>query len=198
MNTIKLPEPNHDSKISVETALYKRRSIRDLKSTPLHLKEISMLLWAAQGVTALGGYRTTPSAGAMFPLEAYLVVGNVDDLAAGVYHYNPREHQIAKVDEHDRRAELSEASLDQTWMQNGAVMIVLTGIKERTTATFGNHWSSFVLMEAGHAAQNVYLQSFALGLGMTAVGSFDEKKVKSILKLKEGEAPLYLMPIGHK
>jgi SagB-type dehydrogenase family enzyme len=198
MNAIKLPDPNHDSKISVETAIYKRRSVRDFKNAPLNLKEISILLWAAQGVTALGGYRTAPSAGALFPLEAYLAVGNVTDLQTGVYHYQPREHQITKIDEHDRRAELSEASRDQVWMQNGAVMIILTGVKERITATFGNHWSSFVLMEAGHAAQNLYLQSFALNLGMTAVGSFDEKKVKSLLKLKDGETPLYIIPIGHK
>lgn len=198
MNHIKLPSADFDSKVSVENAMAHRRSIREYKQEPLSLNELSLLLWAAQGTTALGGFRTTPSAGALYPLEVYAVVGNVTDLAQGIYRYISKEHSLTKVGDRDLRAELSEAALDQSWMKGGAVILVFSAVAERTTGRYGQRGIPYIHEEVGHAAQNVYLEAAALGLGTVAVGAFDDKKMHQVMKLKDGEQVLYLMPVGRK
>ncbi len=198
MKHIQLPEAKHDSHVSVETAIYKRRSVREYSGEPIGLKEAALLLWAAQGITALGGYRTTPSAGALYPLEVYLAAGNVDGLPPGFYHYAPTEHRLVELNLADHRAELSTASRDQKWMQKAAAMIILTGFKTRLATAYGQHAAQFLHMEAGHAAQNVCLEAFALNLGATVVGSFDEKKIKTLLKLNVDETPCCILPVGRR
>ena len=84
-----LPEPRQDGEVSIEEALLKRRSIRQYTGEPLTPQEVSQLLWAGQGITDPRGYRTAPSAGALYPLEIYVVVGDVENLAEGVYRYEP-------------------------------------------------------------------------------------------------------------
>ena len=108
--SIKLPKPQYDSNVSIEKALLKRRSVRSYKSEPLTIAEISQLLWAAQGVTKSRGYRTAPSAGALYPLEVYIVAGNVSDFEAGIYKYNSHKHEIVKTVKGDKRSELSRAA----------------------------------------------------------------------------------------
>lgn len=93
---VKLPEPKYSSKVSIEKALLERRSIRNYKNEPLMLSEISQLLWAAQGITDPRGFRTTPSAGALYPLEIYVVAGNVSDLSTGVWKYKPQGHELVQ------------------------------------------------------------------------------------------------------
>ena len=92
---IRLPEPKHDGTVSVEHALRNRRSVRRFKNEPLTLAELSQLLWAAQGITTPRGFRTAPSAGALFPLELYVAAGNVSDLPAGIYKYSCRDHTLS-------------------------------------------------------------------------------------------------------
>lgn len=193
---IKLPEPRHDSNISIEETLLKRRSIRDYSGEPLTLKEVAQLLWAAQGITGPGGFRTAPSAGATYPLETYLVVGDVKDLMAGVYRYAPEEHRLVRVLAGDRRAELASAALGQSWVRKAAIDIVFTAIYERTTGRYGERGVRYVHMEVGHAAQNVYLQAVALELGTVVIGAFYDNRVAEVLKLPQNEQPLYIMPVG--
>lgn len=195
---IKLPEPRQDSAVSIEETLLKRRSVRDYIGEPLTLQEVSQLLWAAQGTTDPRGYRTAPSAGATYPLETYVVVGDVESLAEGVYHYESAEHKLVKVLDGDWRAQLAGAALGQSWVKEGAVNIVFTAIYERTTQRYGDRGIRYVHMEVGHAAQNVYLQAVALNLGMVVIGAFRDDRVKEILNLPENEQPLYIMPVGRK
>ena len=196
---VKLPEPKLDGRLTVERALFQRRSVREFRAGSLQLGDLGQLLWAAQGVTALGGYRTAPSAGALYPLELYAAVGQIHDLAPGLYHYRPADHELAKVADHDVRRELGEAALEQTWLQNAQVVLALSALAVRTTGKYGNaHGQRFIHMEAGHIAENVALQAEALNLGTAAVAAFDEERVRHILKLKHGEEPLYLMPVGKK
>jgi len=195
---IKLLEPKNDGRMSVERALFQRRSVREFRTGSLSPSELSQLLWAAQGVTALGGYRTAPSAGALYPLELYVAMGQVHDLAPGLYHYRP-EHALAKLSDHDVRRELGEAALEQTWLQNAQVVLVLTAVTERATVKYGQeHGRRYMHLEAGHVAENVALQAVALDLGSVAVAAFDEPRVRHILHLKAGEEPLYLLPVGKK
>lgn len=116
---MKLPSPELIGTMSVEEAIFKRRSIRDYVDKPLTLKQLSQLLWAAQGITdPRWRFRVAPSAGATYPLEVYVVVGKdgVAELGVGVYHYNPNDHTLGLVFTGDLRSELSTAALGQQWI----------------------------------------------------------------------------------
>ncbi len=194
--TIRLPEPKFNSNVSLEETLLKRRSIREYASAPLSLAEVAQLLWSSQGKTAGWGGRTAPSAGGTYPLEVYLVAGNVENLAPGIYKYKPEEHEITRIKDGDLRDELARASLDQVWVQEAAINLVISAVYERTTRRYGERGIRYVDMEAGHAAQNVYLQVTALNLGSVVIGAFHDDQVKKILNMPENESPLYVMPVG--
>jgi SagB-type dehydrogenase family enzyme len=194
-----LPEPRTDGDVSIEKTLLTRRSIRTYSGEALTLGELSQLLWAAQGITGTEySFRTAPSAGALYPLETYLVVGDVENLTPGAYQYIPEHHQLIKVIDGDIRKELTVAALGQEWIQEGAVNIIFTSIYERTTQKYGERGIRYVHMEVGHAAQNVYLQAVALDLGAVVIGAFYDDHVKEILNLSGNEQPLYIMPVGRK
>ncbi len=194
--TIKLSEPKHDSNTSIEEALLKRRSVRSFKDSPLTLAEVSQLLWAAQGITSPRGLRTAPSAGALYPLEIYVVAGNVDDLPEGVYIYRPVKHELVRVEKGDKRMELCDAALGQTSVRNAAAVIVFAAVYERTTGKYGDRGIQYVHIETGHAAQNVFLQTVPLNLGTVVIGAFYDDAVKKVLKMSDREIPLYIMPVG--
>lgn len=193
---IKLPEPKYESDTSLEEALLKRRSIREYSGENLTIEEVSQLLWAAQGITSKWGGRTAPSAGALYPLEVYLVVGDVEGLAQGVYKYIPERNELEKVIEGDLRQELAEASLKQKCVEDAAIDLVFTAVYERTTSKYGDRGIRYVRMEVGHASQNVYLQAISLDLGCVVIGAFDDNKVKEIMGIKAD--PLCIMPVGRK
>jgi len=192
----RLPEPRYDSDISLEESLLKRRSVRDYSGEPLSLGEVSQLLWAAQGITAQWGGRTAPSAGALYPLEVYVIVGDVQELGAGVYRYEPEGHELVIVADGDMRRDLANSALGQSFVEQGAIDIVLAAVYERTTRKYGDRGIRYVHMEAGHAAQNVCLQAAAMNLGAVTIGAFHDEQVKELLNLPGEEQPLYIIPIG--
>lgn len=194
---IKLPQPRLKGQMSVEEAISRRRSVRDFKPEPLSIEQLSQILWAAQGITGRGQFRSAPSAGALYPLEIYAVVGSVEGLEPGVYHYNPENHSIIKEIEGDLRQQLCDAALRQDSVITAPVNIVFTAIYERTSRKYGERAARYVHIEVGHAAQNVYLQAEALGLGTVMMGAFHDDRVKEILHLQK-EEPLVIMPVGSK
>lgn len=151
---------------------------------------------AAQGVTHGDNARTAPSAGALYPLELYLVAGEVRALAPGIYRYVPGKHQLEPVATGDLRRQLCAAALAQECVAAGAAVFVFTAVERRTTRKYGPRGVRYVHIEVGHAAQNLALQATALGLGTVTVGAFDDAAVACLLQLPAGEAPLYLMPVG--
>jgi len=195
---IELPEPQYDSDVSIEQSLLRRRSIRSYTGESLTLKEVAQLLWAAQGVTDPTGFRTAPSAGAIYPLELYVVAGDVQDLSPGVYRYEPDEHQLLRTVEVDKRAELAKAALGQHFVGEGAIVIVFTAVYERTTGKYGDRGIRYVHMEVGHAAQNLCLQAAAMDLGVVTVGAFYDEELGELLDLPGDEQPLYIIPVGRK
>lgn len=194
---IKLPKPRYDSETSIEKALLKRRSVRRYKDEPLTLTEVSQLLWAAQGITdPKKGFRTAPSAGALYPLEVYVAIGNVRGVAKGVYKYNPYKHELVKVKDGDVRDKLTAAARWQRWVGKGAIVIVFSAVYKRTTKKYGQRGIRYVHLDCGHAAQNVYLQSVSLKLGTVVIGAFKDNEVRKIIGMSKEEQPLYLMPVG--
>jgi nitroreductase len=175
---IQLPRPRLKSGYSFEKVLAERRSVREYAREALTLANVSQLLWSAQGVTSQEGWRTAPSAGATFPLELCLVAGNVNGL------------------DKDLRADLTAAALGQEWMEGSAIIVVIAAVYDRAMRKYGRRGIRYAHMEAGHVAQNVYLQAASLNLGTTLVGAFDDKRVKEALKLPSDEQPMGLMPIG--
>jgi SagB-type dehydrogenase family enzyme len=194
--SIALPRPALDGKLSLEKALLSRRSVRDFKDQALTLSQLSQLLWAGQGITDPQGLRTAPSAGALYPLEVYVVAGKVEGLPAGVYKYQVKGHQVVRMLSGDRRKEVARAALDQEALNQGAVVLLFTGVYERTSWKYAERAERYVAIEAGHAAQNVLLQATALGLGAVVIGAFQDEEVKKVASLQEDERPLLLIPVG--
>jgi SagB-type dehydrogenase family enzyme len=193
---IKLPQPRFSGPVSVEEALLTRRSVRNFSRDPLTVDELTQLLWAAQGVTHARGYRTAPSAGALYPLELYAIVGHMVGLAAGVYRFRCVDHALEPKLAGDLRPRLCAAALSQRFIERAPVVFLFTAVYERMSGRYGRRGARYVDMEAGHAAQNLSLQAVALGLASVVVGAFGDGDVCSVVGLPREEEPLYLVPVG--
>ncbi len=194
-----LPEPSREGGergLAVEDALARRRSVREFAGDALPVAALSQLLWAAQGITGSRGRRTAPSAGALYPLELYVVAGSVAGLPAGVYRYEPRGHELVAHSRGDLRQALAGSALKQDWVARAPAVLVIGAVHARSARKYGKRAPRYVHMEVGHAAQNVYLQAVALGLGTVAVGAFRDGRLHGELGLPEEVAPLLLMPVG--
>jgi len=206
---IALPSPDKKGSVSLEKALLKRQSARVFENETFFIKELSQLLWAAQGITRrfgdstisrknqkLGGFRTAPSAGALYPLELYVAVRSITDVEQGLYKYNPFNHTLQKVLSGDKSNELADAALKQRCVREAAAIIIICGVYSRTAIKYGTRGEQYVHMECGAVCQNIYLQATVLGLGTVLVGAFQNTTIHSILNLPVQESPLALMPIG--
>lgn len=188
-----LPAPRTTGALAVEEALARRHSVREFARDALSMEDIGQLLWAAQGITdASSGHRTSPSAGALYPLEVYAVTPD------GVFHYLPVDHRAERVIAQDLRASLEGAALGQGAVGAAAVDFVLAGVVSRTSGKYGDRAEQFVFMEAGHAAENMLLQATALGLGAVPIGGFSDDSVSSVLALPDEERPLYIVAVGKR
>jgi len=191
-----LPAPATAGALSLEETLTRRRSVRSFTAAPRTLGQVSQILWAAQGGTYRGERRTAPSAGALYPLELYLVAGAVDGLAAGVYHYRQRDHALEQTVTGDLRRSLAVAAVDQSWIARAPAVLVITAVHRRTAGKYGPRAERYVAIEVGCAGENVYLQATSLGLGTTMVGAFQDDRVHQLLDLPADHRPMVLMPLG--
>lgn len=176
---------------TLDEALRRRRSVRTFSPRPLTPAEIGRLLWSAQGITdpASGG-RAAPSAGAIHPLEVVVVAPE------GVFRYAPSGHALQRVASGDRRGKLALAALGQDAVRGAAVDIVIVGVIGKTAAKYGARAERYVLLEAGHAAQNVLLEAVALGLDAVPIGAFTDADVAQTVGLRADESPLYILAVG--
>jgi len=198
---IRLSKPAYDGKVSVERAIKGRRTIRDFRSKPLTMAQLSQLLWSAQGITdERMGFRAAPSGGALYPLNIYTVVGEggVEGVESGIYHYHPSSHGIQLIRKGDRRKEVAGAALWQMWMARAPVIFVITSEYERITRKYGNRGIRYAQIEVGHVGQNIFLQSGALGMGAGIVGAFHDDAVTEAIGAPEAHKPLIIMPVGYK
>ncbi|MCK9227151.1 MAG: SagB/ThcOx family dehydrogenase [Syntrophorhabdaceae bacterium] len=189
---IKLPGPKYDGAVSIERALKERRSVRIYKDAPLSLSDVSQILWAAQGITEPSrGLRTAPSARAQYFLAIYLFAENVTGLKQGMYRYAPAGHALEAVADSEMKGKLYQAA-GQGPIQKAPAALVITGAKDRAR---NENW---MYLEAGHAAQNVFLEGVSLGIGTVAMAGFDADAAGKAIGLPAGEKVLYIMPIGKK
>jgi len=198
-NQIYLPSPSQKGTMSLEEAIARRRSIRDFTPQPISQSQLSQILWSAQGITdSSWKYRTVPSAGATYPLEIFVVCGinSIEEIGDGIYHYNIDNHSLTLLHKGDVRLELARAALNEEIIYQAPVDIVICALYERTTLHYGSRGERYVLMEVGHAGQNIYLQATALGLATVAIGAFRDEQVKEVLRLDKQIKPLYIMPVG--
>lgn len=185
-----LPAPDLSGEMSLEQALVERRSLREFGPTELTAATIGQLFWAGQGITDDRGYRTAPSAGALYPLELYAIT------ATAISHYLPEGHRIEHRSAATTSAALTDAAFGQEHVGAAPVVFAVVGVVERTEAEYGALAADFVEREAGHAAQNMLLQAAALGLAAAPVGGFDPAEVARLLVLPPGHEVLYLIPVG--
>ena len=190
-----LPGPR-SSVMSLEEAMETRRSVRRFGSAPLSLEQVGQLLWSCQGVTSEDGGRTAPSAGALYPLGLWLVASRVTALSQGIYGYHPDSGRLSVHQAGDFSRALAAAALDQEWVAAAPAVLAITAVISRTAVKYGSRAERYVLMEVGHAAQNVYLQAQSLGLGTVIVGAFDDADVAEVLSLPDDHAPMALLPVG--
>jgi len=194
-----LPAPSRKGSISLEEAISRRRSVRDFSPQPISQSQLSQILWAAQGITDTSRrYRAVPSAGATYPLEILVACGRngIEEIGAGIYHYNVADHSLSLHHQGDVRLDLAKAALDEAMIYQAPVDIIICALYQRTTRHYGSRGERYVHMEAGHAGQNIYLEATALGLATVAIGAFHDEPVREILRLDKQYKPLYIMPVG--
>ncbi|MFC2017085.1 SagB/ThcOx family dehydrogenase [Chloroflexota bacterium] len=196
---IRLPSPSQKGGMPLEEAIAKRRSIRRFIPQPISQSQLSQILWSAQGITdTRGRYRAVPSAGATYPLEIFVVCGTsgVEEIDAGIYHYNINSHSLTLHHKGDVRFELASAALGGKNIYEAPVDIVICALFERTLTRYGARGERYVHMEVGHTGQNIYLQAIALSLATFTIGAFHDEQVKEVLRLDKQIKPLYIMPVG--
>lgn len=199
--SMKLPAPKKDGDLSLERTIKNRRTVRSFKQTGLSLDQLGQLLWAAQGITEDGGYfRAAPSAGALYPMDVYVVAGDeaVSGLDAGVYHYETDGHGLDRVTGGDLRRDVARAALSQMWMAKPPIMLVITAEYDRVAIKYGRRGVRYALIEAGHIGQNIFLQAEGLGMGAGIVGAYNDEEVIRVTKIPDKHEPLLIMPVGFK
>ncbi len=188
---VALPAPDTTGTVPLEQVISERRSAREYADTPLTNDQIGQLLWAGQGITDEGrDYRAAPSAGALYPLEVYVVT------ADQVMHYLPDGHQVEVRDDTRVATQLQAAAFDQPAVERAPAVFVISAVKARTEAKYGGVGSRLVDREAGHAAQNILLQAVALDLVAVPIGGLDPPLVEDLLGLTPDQEVLYLIPVG--
>ena len=182
--------------------LQRRRSHRNFSTESMELTELSLLLWAAQGITGQAGsyyFRTAPSAGALYPVETYVVAVDVEGAEPGLYHFDVRGFQLEQLRSGRLEGELVAASLGQGMIRNSAAVFVWTAVLRRTMSKYGHRGLRYIFLDAGHICQNLLLAAEALGLGACPVAAFFDRELNSLLGVDgEEETAIYMAVVGRK
>ncbi len=205
---IRLPPPQLKGKLSLEETIEKRRSVRTFRAEALTLSQLSQILWAAQGLSGERTLKTAPSAGATYPLEIFVFIGKQGitageaqpvsgEIQAGIYHYEAHSHSLSLHKPGDSRPDLARAALNQEFLLEAPVDIVVCALYDRTCSKYGRRGERYTHMEVGHVGENIHLQAVALDLATVEVGAFRDEEVRQTLGVDEQLRPLYIMPVGH-
>ncbi|MBN1573472.1 MAG: SagB/ThcOx family dehydrogenase [Deltaproteobacteria bacterium] len=197
---IALPLPKTGGGMPIWDAINLRRSERDYGGEPVTKDELSQLIWAAQGITAVEyGYRfrAAPSAGALYPIETYLGIKNVPGIPRGLYHYALREDELELIKGGDLSRELADGALGQEMVESADVVFLFTAIFMRSTIKYSERGYRYVYLDCGHIMQNLLLAVTALGLSACPIAALYDQEVNDIIGIDgERESVLYMASVG--
>jgi SagB-type dehydrogenase family enzyme len=199
---ISLPSPSLETGPNFWKVLQQRRSIRDYTPAPLTLEELSNLLWATQGITEKAfspWYRTVPSAGALHPIDTYLVVNRVEGLDPGIYFLNVTDFSLEGKNKGDFSLQIAQAALDQDIAREAAVVFVWVAVIPRSRQKYRQRAYRYIYLDCGHIGQNLYLAATAMGLGCCGIAAFFDDEVNNLIEV-DGleETAIYLASVGEK
>jgi len=200
ISALDLPVPEHKGGGALWELMAKRRTRRTYKLEPLTLAELSQLLWAANGKTKEGRdavLRSAPSAGALYPIELYVMANNVEGLEKGIYHYDVPGHRLLMIKEGDYSEDATAAALGQTSLAKSGAVIFLSAVLERSRWKYKQRAYRYVYLDAGHIGQNVCLAAESLGLGTCPIGAFYDEEFDGILGIDgTDETAVYAFTVG--
>jgi SagB-type dehydrogenase family enzyme len=195
-----LDPPGIEAGAPLWRTIHDRRSLRAYSGEPLSRAEAGQVLWGAQGVTAVGrgsAFRAAPSAGALYPVETYAALLNVEGFDPGLYHYDVRGHALEQIRKGDLRRELAAAALDQTFIIKAGLLLVWTALFERAKWKYRQRAYRYVYLDAGHIAQNAALAATSLGLGSCQIAALYDDEVNALLGVDgTAESVVYMTSIG--
>lgn len=198
---VKLSRSFSEQVLPLVELLKKRRSIRSFSPRPMKLVDLAFLLWATTGIQRKENgfeFRTVPSAGALYPIETYVVVNNVDGLERGLYHYNIRNHTLETLIVGDLKEITAHAALDQDMLKKAAIVFIWTAVFQRSKWKYAERAYRYVYLDAGHIAQNLALSAITAGLGTCQVAAFYDDEINDLLGIDgEEESAIYLSVVGH-
>jgi SagB-type dehydrogenase family enzyme len=198
---IELSHPDSLKNLPLKEILTKRRSVRDFSPSPISREELSYLLWASTGITRKeGGYefRAAPSAGALYPIETYVLVNNVKSIAKGLYHYSVRGHLLEELKSGDLSEDVSHAALEQEMCSRAAAVFIWTAIFQRSKCKYGERAYRYVYLDAGHIGANFALAAVSLGLGSCQIASLFDDEINKIVDIDgTEESVVYMSAVGN-
>lgn len=202
IKNIYLPYPDFKNKTDLWKVFKRRRSFREFTSAPLTPKELSNLLWATQGITeksSPSSYRTVPSAGALHPIDSYLVINRIEGLKPGIYLLRVDEFSLELRNEGDFSEEISHAALEQSMAGAAAVVFVWVAVIRRSSQKYRDRAYRYIYLDCGHIAQNLYLAATALNLGCCGIAAFFDDELNSLIGVDgREETAIYMAAVGGK
>jgi SagB-type dehydrogenase family enzyme len=199
---IKLERPKKLSKISFFETLEKRKSIRNFSTKPITKEELSYLLWTTTGINRKDfnfEFRTAPSAGALYPIETYLIINKVEEIPEGLYHYSIKDHALEELKLGDFRTEIANAALGQNMCAEAAVVFIWTAIFERSKWKYNQRGYRYIYLDAGHIGHNLALSATSLNLGSCQIAALFDDEVNELIGVDgKDESTVYMSVVGNK
>lgn len=196
---LSLPPPQAET-LSLDQCLHRRKSVRRFAARPLTISQLSYLLWAVAGIQRSIGdfhFRPAPSAGALYPIETYIIVNNVEGIPMGLYHYAIRPHALEELRVGDLGKEIVYAAQGQKMHADAAVVFIWTTIFQRTKFRYHDRGYRYIFLDAGHIAQNLALTAVGLGLGSCQVGAYIDDEVNKLIDVNgKDESVIYMSVVG--
>ncbi len=189
-------EPNQ--LMSLDRALRQRKSIRDFQAKPISHGQLSYLLWASTGIQRIEegyAFRTAPSAGALYPIETYVVVNNVRKLQAGIYHYSVRNHELEQIKQGEFQQTIATAALGQEMCASATAVFIWSAVFERCKWKYGQRAYRYIYLDTGHIAENLSLAAVSLNLGSCEIGALYDDHVNAIVGIDGTEESVLCMAV---
>ena len=199
---INLPPPQPpDNLLPLGKILQQRRSVRKFSSRPLTINQLSYLLWASDGISFSTGdfyLRTAPSAGALYPIETYILINRVEGIAPGLYHYAIKAHALETLKEGELGSDFARAAMGQRTCAEAPIVFIWTAIFQRTLYRYHERGYRYIYLDAGHIAQNMALNATAMGMVSCQIGAYFDDEIDKLLTLDGvSESVVYMSVAGY-